>query len=254
MCNPCKRGKAKKHIRKQAVTRNLQPFDEVHIDVVMITPEGIGKKKYATIFTEKATTVRWAYFHCSKNEAYDALIKYQKMVNTQFGKIIKKWRMDGGKEYSPKKLTELAEELGQIVEMTTPYNLEQDGTSERSIGIICERTRTAMIDMAILQFLWPLILESIVLITNCTATSKLKGKTPYEALTDNLHPRQDNCPSVAHFRVLGCKTYVQIPKEKRVTSAKVTERAEVGILVRYEGTHIFKIYVPTRRGPHSKIA
>ena len=124
MCDLCERGKAKKHICKQAVTRNLQPFDEVHIDVVMITPEGIGKKKYATIFTEKATTVRWAYFHRSKNEAYDALIKYQKMVNTQFSKIIKKWQIDGGKEYSPKKLTELTEELRQIVEMITPYNLE----------------------------------------------------------------------------------------------------------------------------------
>jgi hypothetical protein len=105
-----------------------------------------------------------------------------------------------------------------------------------------------MIDMAIPQFLWPLILETIVHITNCTATSKLKGKTPYEALTDELNPGQDNRPSVAHFRVLGCKTYVQIPKERRVASAKVAERAEVGILVGYEGTHIFKIYVPTRRG------
>jgi hypothetical protein len=107
----------------------------------------------------------------------------------------------------------------------------------------------AMIDMAIPQFLWPLILETIVHITNHTATSKLKGKTPCEALTDELNRRHDNRPSVAHFRVLRCKTYVQIPKEKRVISAKVAERAEVGILVRYEGTHIFKIYVPTHRGP-----
>jgi hypothetical protein len=59
-------------------------------------------------------------------------------------------------------------------------NPEQDGTSERSIGIICERTRTAMIDMAIPQFLWPPILETIVHVTNRTATSKLEGKTPYD--------------------------------------------------------------------------
>jgi hypothetical protein len=92
--------------------------------MVMITPEGIRRKKYATIFIEKATTVRWAYLHNSKSGAYNALLKFQKMVNTQFNRVIKKWRMDGGKEYSPKKLTKLAEELGQIVEMTTPYNLE----------------------------------------------------------------------------------------------------------------------------------
>jgi hypothetical protein len=157
--------------------------------------------------------------------------------------------MDRGKEYSPNRLAKLAKDLGQVVELTILYNLEQDGTSERSIGILCERTRTAMIDLSIPMILWPLILEAMVLITNRTATSTLNGKTPYEALTDELHPGQDNRPSVAHFRVLGCKTYVQIPKERRVTSEKVKERAEVGILVGYEGTHIFKVYVPSRRGP-----
>ena len=57
-------------------------FDEVYINVVMITPQGIGKKKYATVFTKKATSVQWAYFHKSKNGAYNALVKYQKMVKT----------------------------------------------------------------------------------------------------------------------------------------------------------------------------
>ena len=103
-----------------------------------------------------------------------------------------------------------------------------------------------MIDLSIPMMLWPLILEAMVLITNRTATSTLNSKTPYEALTDELHPGQDNRPSVAHFRVLGCKTYVQIPKERRVTSEKVKERAEVGILVRYKGTHIFKVYILSR--------
>ena len=208
----------------------------------------IGKKKYATVFTEKATSVRWAYFHQSKNGVYDALVKYQKIVKTQFGRIVRKWRMDGGKEYSPKRLADLVDDLGQIVELTTPYNPEPDGTSERSIGILCERTRTAMLDMDIPQFLWPLIFEATVLITNPTATSVLNGKTPYEAITDVFHREQDNRLSVAHLRVLGCKTYVQIPKERRVTSEKVAAQAEVGILVGYEGSYIFKVYVPSRKG------
>ena len=36
--------------------------------------------------------------------------------------------MDGGKEYSLKKLAELVDNLKQVVELTTPYNLEQDST------------------------------------------------------------------------------------------------------------------------------
>jgi hypothetical protein len=48
----------------------------------MLTPQGIGKKKYATVFTEKVSSTKWAYFHESKNGAYDAVVKYQKMVKT----------------------------------------------------------------------------------------------------------------------------------------------------------------------------
>ena len=36
--------------------------------------------------------------------------------------------MDGGKEYSLKKLAKLADNLKQIVKLTILYNLKQDGT------------------------------------------------------------------------------------------------------------------------------
>ena len=36
--------------------------------------------------------------------------------------------MDGGKEYSLKKLAEFIDNLRQVVKFTTPYNLKQDGT------------------------------------------------------------------------------------------------------------------------------
>ena len=50
------------------------------------------------------------------------------MVKIYFKRVIKKWRIDGGKEYSLKKLAELTDNLKQVVELITPYNLEQDGT------------------------------------------------------------------------------------------------------------------------------
>jgi hypothetical protein len=94
------------------------------------------------------------------------VIKYQKIIKTQFNRVVKKWCIDKGKEYSLNKLSELAKDLGQIVELTTLYNPEQDGTLERLIGIICERIQTVIINMNIPQFLWPLIFELMILIIN----------------------------------------------------------------------------------------
>jgi hypothetical protein len=51
------------------------------------------------------------------------------------------------------------------------------------------------------------------------------------------------------LRVLGCKTYVQIPKERRVISQKVTRHAKVEILVNYKSSHIFRVYMLSRRRP-----
>jgi len=50
------------------------------------------------------------------------------MVKTQFKKkVIKKWCINGGKKYSPKRLAKFTDDLGQVIKFITPYNPEQDG-------------------------------------------------------------------------------------------------------------------------------
>ena len=68
--------------------------------------------------------------------------------------------------------------------------------------------RTVMINIDILWFLWPLIFEAIVLITNQIVMSLLKEKTSYEAFMDEFYLGQDNRLSVAYLWVLGYKIYV----------------------------------------------
>lgn len=49
------------------------------------------------------------------------------------------------------------------------------------------------------------------------------------------------------MRVLRCKTYVYIQKERRLQSDKLALRAEVSILVGFEGDSIYRVWVPRRR-------
>jgi hypothetical protein len=53
--NPYKKEKATKHIQKHTKPCNLKVFNKVYINVIMIIPQGIKKKKYAIMFTKKAT-------------------------------------------------------------------------------------------------------------------------------------------------------------------------------------------------------
>lgn len=139
----------------------------------------------------------------------------------------------------------MAKSLGQIVELTTPHNPEQGGQSERSIGILGTRTHAVILDQKIPKYLWSEIMRTQIYIVNRVATSVLQGETPFQAL-NRLTLGNDEIPDLSHLRVLGCKVYVQIPVEKRVLSRKLDTRAEIGMLVGYEGSHIFRIYVPSR--------
>ncbi|KAI1005621.1 hypothetical protein K3495_g2594 [Podosphaera aphanis] len=138
-------------------------------------------------------------------------------------------------------------ELGTHLEVTTAYSSYQNGGSERSNRVILDKLRTLMVDQAIPDFLWPDLIRAVAHITNRTA-NRVFDKTSFEMFMDHIHPKDDNKPSIAHLRVLGCKAYVQIPKEKRAHTAKLALRAEVGILVGYEGNSIYRIYVPSRSG------
>ena len=54
-------------------------------------------------------------------------------------------------------------------------------------------------------------------------------------------------PDISHLRVLGCKVYVNIPKERRIKSAKLAPHAEEGYLVGFEGSKIYRD-LPPRKG------
>ncbi|KAI0992415.1 hypothetical protein K3495_g15770, partial [Podosphaera aphanis] len=252
LCEACELSRPLRHVRKNVNPRNLSPFDQISVDVVMIKPggrilvdESWSQINYATIFTDAATRHRWGIFHKEKRNAFEAVKKFEALSRTQYNCTIKRWRLDGGKEYSPKQMGTLASSLGQIVELTTPYNPEQDGQSERSIGILGSRTRAVIIDQKIPQFLWPEIMRTQIFIVNRVANSALKDETPCQAL-NRLTLGNNEIPDLSHLRVLGCKVYVQIPVEKRALSHKLDPRAEIGILVGYEGAHIFRIYIPSR--------
>ena len=66
-------------------------------------------------------------------------------------------------------------------------------------------------------------------------------------MDDVFGEKLEHIPLVSHIRVIGCKTYVLIEKEKRVVLEKLAPRAEVGILVGFEGYYIYRVYIPSKR-------
>jgi hypothetical protein len=252
ICEPCALAKPLRYTRKVATKRVFNVFDKVWAHTFMINPAGLNRHQYGIIFTDEATHCRWGYTFKHKNDAFECVKKMMALAKTQFGKEIKAWRMDGGRKYSLLQLQELCDEVGSILELTTAYTPEQDGISERTIRTIIEKVRSAMIGQYIPGYLWPEIFMSIVKITNRTATSNLVNLTPIEAFMNAVDPPEGedrkHQPFMGHLRVLGCKTYVLTPQELRQRSYKLEPRAEIGILVGYEGKHIYRVWIRGKKG------
>ena len=129
-----------------------------------------------------------------------------------------------------------------LSEITTPYTPEQNGVAERTNRTIFSKVRSAIEDSNLPPELWPEILLGAIHVTNRIATSSLDKMTPAEAFKRQVQlglQDADYLPDISHLYVLGCKVYMNIPKERRVKSAKLAPHAEEGYLVGFEGSKIY---------------
>ena len=67
--------------------------------------------------------------------------------------------------------------------------------------------------------------------------------TLYKYFINQVNLTKSHIPDISHFRVLGAKTYVQIPVEQQVKSHKREPCSEIGFLVRYKGSKIYRVYI-----------
>lgn len=67
--------------------------------------------------------------------------------------------------------------------------------------------------------------------------------TLFQAFLDYIFSDITYILLVAYLKVLGYKIYVYILKKDRVTSEKLAPKAQVEILIRYEGNSIYRVYI-----------
>ena len=136
-----------------------------------------------------------------------------------------------------------------LSEITTPYIPKQNGVTEYINRTIFSKVKSAIEDSNLLPELWPEILLGTVYITNRIATSSLNKITPAEAFKHQVQPGlqdADYLPDISHLYILGCKVYINIPKERQVKSIKLALYTEEGYLIGFEGSKIYRIYLPGR--------
>ena len=193
------------------------------------------------LFIDDATRHTDEYILKYKSEALEKFKEWKALREKESGKQVKRFRTDGGGEYTSKKFAEYLKSEGILKETTTPYSPQSNGVVERANRTIMERVRCMLDDAGLSKKYWAFAVSVAVYLKNRTPTRSVVGKTPYEA----WHGRK---PSLKHLRVFGCLAFVHVPKEKR---KKLDYRATPGIFVGYSiSTKQYFVYDPLAKTLH----
>ena len=133
-----------------------------------------------------------------------------------------------------------ARDRGIRIEITPPYQPEQNGYAERYGALISSMARQLLNDAGLPSHLWHEAARTATYIQNRIPHRPLGWKSPCQALAEYLGDNTPHWlqmkPDLSNIRVFGCKAYVRINKIARLD--KTSPRAAIGYLVRYDASNI----------------
>jgi transposase InsO family protein len=114
-----------------------------------------------------------------KSEALETFNEWKALREMESGKQVKRFRTDGGGEYTSQKFAEYLKSEGILKETTTPYTPQSSAVIEQANRTIMDRVR-CMLDGPSKKY-WAFAVSVVVYLKNHTPTRSVVGKTPYEA-------------------------------------------------------------------------
>jgi len=122
-------------------SRATEPLQLVHSVICGPLETAIGGGQYMLLFIDDVTRRTDEYILKYKSEALEKFKEWKALREKESGKQVKRFRTDGGGEYTSKKFAEYLKSEGIQKETTTPYPPQSNGVVERANRMIMERVR-----------------------------------------------------------------------------------------------------------------
>jgi hypothetical protein len=190
---------------------------------------------YYVSFIDDYSRKTWIYLLKAKNEVFGKFKEFKALVENLTKRKIKILQSDNGGEFTSEEFNEYCKEAGIKRELSTPYNLQQNGVAERKNQTIMEVVKAMIHDQDLPMHLWAEATKIAVYVQNRIPHKVLENMTPEEMFLGEK-------PKVCHLRIFVCPVFVHVPKEKRT---KFDPSGNNGIFVGYNDTSkAYMIYIP----------
>jgi len=149
-----------------------------HSDMCDPRETAIREGRYMLLFIDDAMRHTDEYISKYKSEALEKFKEWKALRERESGKQVKRFRTDGGGEYTSKNFVEYLKSEGILKETTTPYTPQSNGVVERANRTIMERVRCMLDDAGLSKKYWAFAVSVAVYLNNPTPTRLVIGKTP----------------------------------------------------------------------------
>jgi transposase InsO family protein len=138
---------------------------------------------YYVSFIDDYCRNTWVYFLKSKDEVLRKFKEFKALVEILLERKIKILRSDNGGEYTSNEFGRFYRDVEIKRELTTPYNPQHNGATERNNRTIMEAIKTMIHDQNLPMHLWVEEERTTIYVQNILSHSALGFKTPKEMFT-----------------------------------------------------------------------
>jgi hypothetical protein len=157
---------------------------------------------YAMNIIDDFSSYVWMIPLKSKDEAAPALQSWHRVVENQCSNRLKILTTDNG-ELLSNQVAEWCAQAGIEHQLTAPYTSAHNGRAERLHRTLLDKARTMRSACNAPASMWDEFCAIAAYLTNLTASSSLRGKTPFEMWFGTI-------PSLSHLREIGCKAFALV--------------------------------------------
>lgn len=230
-CEACYLAKSNKIVSRARQEMAEKAGHFILADVQRLTPLGIGGVKYAIIVADDATGCRFTLNLKKKSETSRQLIEFVEGINNKRGSYLREVRLDNAREYND--FLTFCNASSIDIQASAPYMHEQNGLAEQSGQYIVQTTRAIVIGANAPEYLWPEAIDTACYITNRMKGPNNQEKSPMQQWQEDMKERT-HCTSLAHLRTWYCRTYINVPPERRHIPEMITRlTAEEAHLTRF---------------------
>lgn len=256
-CKDCAVSKAKRIVsRRNPQTKAPRPFWRIYVDIFAMS-DGYNGTKYAMLIRDEYTSMIYIYLlkDATTESVLGALKAFEAYIRRQFDTSICVIHRDNDRALQTE-YDAWVRSQGIQDEPTAPDTPAQNGPAERSGGVIGSQSRTMQVGANFPDEMWPETWKTAVYLHNRSPQQANDWKTPFERLhqwlqennrdTGYLHTQ----PDITHLKAFGCRAYPLTRESlqgKQKKNLKTHPHAELGYLVGYDSTNIFRIWIPERK-------